>query len=357
MTNIKNRFLKRKRIIICLLLIVLLLGLGLLKTPLAKTSFAIQVKWSTKQCMFNISKFIQTKIRSINEGELVLISSTNSEFQIYSLLSDKNLLITKFNKKQWGTWNIDGWFLSSDGAIPSKYSEIIAGGGSEWEYVFRVKNKPEKECVFSGGNHGCEILKSFKIINPVDGSQIHLDEKKEVRLKHLIIEEETLLTLDGKETGQYARVKRIYMIAPSKIELETNFEFTSDVFMETSYVCMLPTSKQYGRNILFTNSGNIYSTPDFGQTLTTDSFKNFIGKEEATSVEIWGDKKPSYRIEVSIRDKEMVNDFNNELKTFYWDLNEYSNKLYFSVFDLGNCTKVHSGTKWKNKAVWKLITN
>ena len=29
----------------------------------------------------------------------------------------------------------------------------------------------------------------------------------------------------------------------------------------------------------------------------------------------------------------MVDNFNNQLKVFYWDLNKFSNKLYFSKFD------------------------
>ncbi|OPZ94810.1 MAG: hypothetical protein BWY74_00280 [Firmicutes bacterium ADurb.Bin419] len=353
----KKEYGKRKSIIICILPLLLLLGWGVLKTPLPKTSFAIQAKSTTKQCLLVISRFIQSRIRSIDDGELVLTSSNDSEFQIYNLLSNKNLLITKFDKKEWGTWNILGWSLSKDGAIPSKYSEDIAVGDTDWEYVFRVKTKPQDGCIFSGGNHGREVLKSFKLINSDDGSQIYLGENNEVKLRQLKIEEETLLTLDGKETSQYALVKRIYLIEPSKIELETNFEFTSDVFMGASYVCMFPISKTYGKNILFTNSGNIYSTPDSGQTLTTDSFNNFLGKEEATSVEIWGDKKPFYKFEVSIRNKEMVDNFSNELKTFYWDLNQDGNKLYFSKFDSENCMKVCRGTKWKNNAVWKLIVN
>lgn len=357
MDDTKKRLLKRINYIICLMFLFLLLGWGLLKTPLVKTSFAVQVKLATKQCMLSISKFIQTQIRSIDDGELVLIPSTDSEFQIYNLLSDKNLLITQFNKEEWGTWNILGWSLSSDGAIPSKHSEHIAAGDTDWEYVFRVKKKPEDECIFSGGNHGGEVLKSFRIINCDDGSQINLGEHNKVELKKLKIEEETLLTIDGKESGQYARVKRIYLVEPSKIELETNFEFTSDVLMKASYVCMFPVSKTYGKNILFTNSGNIYSTPECGQTLTTDNFNNFLGKEEATSVEIWGDKKPFYKFEVSIRDKEMVNNFDNDLKTFYWDLDNGINKLYFSKFDSAKYTKVCSGTKWKNNAVWKLTIN
>lgn len=354
MSGGRKIFSERKNIIVYLLLIVLLLGLVILKSPLVNTGIVSKFKLTARQCMLNLNKFIQIQLRSIKEGELVLISSSETEFDIYNVLSDKNLLITRFNKKDWGTWNIEGWHLSNDGALPSKHIETIAGGGSDWEYVFRVTSNPKRGSVFSGGNHEREILKSFKIINPVDGTEIQLDGKKRVKVKQLRIEEETILTLDGKETSQYARVERVYLIEPSKIELETNFEFTSDIYMELSYLCMLPASKQYGKNILFTNSGNIYSTPDYGQTLTKDNFKNFLGKEEATSVQIWGDEEP-YRIEVSIKDREMVNNFSNEFKTFYWDLNEYSNKLYFSIFDLGSPTKISSGTKWKNKAVWKLV--
>ena len=54
---------------------------------------------------------------------------------------------------------------SNDGFIPSN-SRTLMIGGSDWEYVFRVRRKDlGNNYVFSGGNHGLEKMKSFKLIN------------------------------------------------------------------------------------------------------------------------------------------------------------------------------------------------
>jgi hypothetical protein len=186
-------------------------------------------------------------------------------------------------------------------------------------------------------------------------SEIDLDKGKLIRLEKIQIEEETDLYFNETSDSKYATVKRTYLISPNKITLKTNFEFTSDIFMGTSYVCMLPILKNYGKYALFRESGNVYTTPSEGETLSKDGFDNFLGKEASTTVEVWGDAKPSYKFITLIRDSKMVDNFRNELKTFYWDLNECGNKLYFSKFDNENAQKIKKGTRWENYCEWCIV--
>lgn len=350
---LKKLFMKIMIVITALLVFSLLTVVVLVKTPLKNTQLGKATKSFVKSAINNTKSLIAAATRpSLKDNEMILTSPGEGVIQLYSLLPDKSLLITQFNKKEWGTWNIEGWFVSTDGFIPSSSQNLMVGGGSDWEYVFRVRKSLENNYVFSGGNHGLEKLKSLKLINPTDNSEINLEKGKLIRLQKLQIEEETDLNFDETSESKYANVKRTYLISPNKITLKTNFEFTSDIFMGTSYVCMLPTSKNYGRYALFKESGNIYTTPPVGETLSTNDIPNFLGKEAATTVEVWGDAKPSYKFITSIRDSEMVDNFKNELKTFYWDLNEYGNKLYFSRFDNENSQKIEKGTKWENYSEW-----
>ncbi|NLM60257.1 MAG: hypothetical protein GX194_14335, partial [Clostridium sp.] len=307
---LKKLFMKIMIVITALLVFSLLTVVVLVKTPLKNTQLGKATKSFVKSAINNTKSLIAAATRpSLKDNEMILTSPGEGVIQLYSLLPDKSLLITQFNKKEWGTWNIEGWFVSTDGFIPSSSQNLMVGGGSDWEYVFRVRKSLENNYVFSGGNHGLEKMKSFKLINPMDNSEINLEKGKMIRLEKLQIEEETDLSFDDTSNSKYANVKRIYSISPNKITLKTDFEFTSDIFMGTSYVCMLPTSKNYGRYALFKESGNIYTTPSEGETYTTNGFENFLGKEASTTVEVWGDAKPSYKFITSIRDSEMVDNF------------------------------------------------
>jgi len=268
-------------------------------------------------------------------------------------MREGNTLLTKFSKKEWGTWNIDGWFLT-EGRIPAENTVLLAGADTDWEYVFRVSEKPDAVCEFSGGNHGKESLNDITFINPQNDSEIVLPVNKTVEVECLRIVEKTSLFFDDNCTKKYADVQRKYFFLPSKIVLETEFSFLSDVYMGTSYVCMFPVPKEYGRYAKFMDTGNIVTTPGPGTTATTNTFENFLGKEKTKSVQIWGDINPSYKFNVWIENEEMVDNFNNKLKVFYWDMNRVSNKLYFSKYDNEAYTKIHSGTKWYNKAGWEI---
>lgn len=140
-------------IITTLLIFSLFTVFVLIKTPLKNTEFGKFTKSFVKSVINNTKSFLYADRPSLNENEIILTCQKEGVIQIYSLLSDKNLLITQLNKKAWGTWNIEGWFVSNNGFIPSSSQNLMVGGGSDWEYVFRVKKDLENNYVFSGGNH------------------------------------------------------------------------------------------------------------------------------------------------------------------------------------------------------------
>jgi hypothetical protein len=299
-------------------------------------------------------KTINSLFMTINKDQLIVYKNNDNKLDIYSLLPDKNILITKFSKKKWGTWNIDGWFIDDNGSIPTNSSHMLAGCGTDWEYVFRVKDNKKDVSSFSGGNHGKELLCNIKFLNGDNNSEICKFTGKQYKLKTLRILENTSLTLDENQTKKFADVKRIYTIYPTKIKLNTILTFTRDVYMDTSYVCMFPVTKDNGRHIKFNDTNNIYTTPQYGQTLSIQNNHNYLGKEKTLSAQIWGDSLANYKFPLSIKNEEMVDSFKNELKVFYWDLNKSVNKLYFSKYNFSEHRVIKSGTIWNNTAEWEL---
>ena len=170
-------------------------------SPLKNTRYGEYIKSIINRVIDNTKRDSRINVPPINEDEILITCPNETEIQIYSVLPDKSILTTKFNKKEWDVWNIEGWYVSMDGFIPSSSLELMAGGGSDWEYVFRVKNNADEYYTFSGGNHGLEKLRTFKLTNPIDDSQIELQEGKEIIYNRLIIEEDTSLYFDDSDTG------------------------------------------------------------------------------------------------------------------------------------------------------------
>lgn len=287
---------------------------------------------------------------STNTG-LTVFKKNEKTIDIYFSMTDGKSSFIRFEKKSNGTWNLRGWYLSRDKQIPSQKATLLAGSTSDWEYVLRVANKANGSYQFSGGSHGNEILQSFKLFDTEKSTDFSLNIGQKVHVSKLKIIEDTHLTMSGSK--KYASVRRTYIISPSKIDLYTDYNFISDVYVGTSYVCMIPITKTYGRNIKFIDTNNVYKTPESGRTLSTNEFSNYIGKEKTLSVEMWGDHNPSYRCIVGIENEEMADKFQNELKVFYWDINTTTNKLYFSKYDNEDYTQISKGTKWSNHAFWE----
>jgi hypothetical protein len=93
---------------------------------------------------------------------------------------------------------------------------------------------------------------------------------------------------------------------------------------------MVPMTKAYGNHIIFKGSYDTFDTPKEGKTEADTNISNYYGQEPAMGAQMWGDVNPAYRFFVKIKNSNMVDNFSNSLKTFYWDINKEANKLYFS---------------------------
>ena len=51
----------------------------------------------------------------------------------------------------------------------------------------------------------------------------------------------------------------------------------------------------------------------------------------------------------------MVDNFNNSLKVFLWDVNKFGNKLYYSKYETADAKKNSAGTEWNNTAGWEFV--
>lgn len=299
----------------------------------------------------------KVEIENIQEDNVELIRLYKNNDSLYTItcrLPDGNTLINLFTKKEWGTWNIGSWYaVKGDTNIPDE-NGFLAGGGSDFEYVFRVADGDGRSYKLSGGNHGSEKLVNIELVNDKN-SKINLKSGGKLELNSFRIIENTELYFDSSYSKKYAAVHREYTFSPLQIEMVSDFEFNTDVNLATSYVCMFPVSKRFGRYARFNDTGYLYTTPESGKTLTTGNFENYLGMDKTLSVDIWGDENPKYVFNVSIGNEDMVDYFRNKLKVFFWDGNVGENKLYFSKYDLDELTKIPAGTKWHNTAAWKLI--
>jgi len=293
------------------------------------------------------------------EKTFKLYMKSENEIELYSDIDENYCLITRFNKKDWGTWNICGWSkgkkINGKIAIPAKNSIVMAGTGTDWEYVLRVSGIGKSLFYFSGGNHANEELIDISFLIYPEGKNIELTPGQIIDITELKVIENTSLNIDEQGIKNYANVRREYSFRPYSIELSATFVFNTDVLIGASYVSMMPIKKEYGRYFMFDNIDSVYSTVPKGYTKSEPGKEYYLGKVEAVSTVFWGDANPDYKFRAWIESPEMVDYFKNELKTFVWDFNIYDNKLYYSKYDIQNPTKIEAGTIWKHIQGWEFI--
>ncbi|HHV95847.1 MAG TPA: hypothetical protein GXX37_05155 [Clostridiaceae bacterium] len=296
---------------------------------------------------------------SNQEEVFKLYIKNENEIELYSDIDESYCLITRFSKEEWGTWNIWGWLKGSktgnEISIPAENTTAMVGSGTDWEYVLRVSAINKSPLYFSGGNHGNEELVDITFIKYPNEEITELIPGQIIDIKDLKVIENTTLHINEEGIKNYADVKREYTFRPDSIELSSTFVFKRDVFVGTSYVSMFPIKKEYGRYFKFDNIDSVYQTDPQGKTKSKPGEAYYLGKVKALSTVFWGDINPEYKFRAWIKDVEMVNNFENELKTFVWDLNIYENKLYYSKYDIKNTTVVKAGTVWKNFQGWEFI--
>ncbi|MBO4501858.1 MAG: dockerin type I repeat-containing protein [Clostridia bacterium] len=252
-----------------------------------------------------------------------------------------------FDKKDWGTWNIGTWYIDN---------LRLAGGGTDWEYVFRAASSASSEIVWSGGNHGNETLVSLKFYEGTTGEEIDLSA---VGASHdfdcFVIKETTRLHW-GDASSYYANVVRTYKIIGRTIYLDVTYDFVKDCWYQLSYTCMFPVPKTHGLYIDFLNDDGTTAKAVSKKVGAADYSGPFYGNLPASAARIYGYQDTQYSFLVQVYTKnDSVNNFTNTNKLMYWDMNTNENKLYFTKFSMDSRTKVASGSHWDTACSWTLL--
>ncbi|PKM62609.1 MAG: hypothetical protein CVU97_04445 [Firmicutes bacterium HGW-Firmicutes-21] len=278
----------------------------------------------------------------IEEYPMTFQMTSAVEYKMSCTYEGKPLTLT-FNKKTWGTWNI--------GTL--SYNNVaMAGGGTDWEYVYRA-GQTASSTPFCGGNHENETLVEIKFYDGSTGQEIVLPVGQSVQINNLMIVEKTHIDYHQTTNG-FCDVVRTYIISGNKITLEVNYELTQNTYFGLSYTAMFPVHKNYGRYCKFlaedgTDLGTVTTLPANDPNYTSKFYYN----KAATTCIIWGDTNPEYKFAVQIYTvKDSVDNFKNYEKTFYWDMNSTQNKLYFSRYNSSSATLVQAGTKMDTKTSW-----
>ncbi len=284
----------------------------------------------------------QTAQATVKHTSSILYTLTTAD------ASGKNITLT-FDKKDWGTWNIGTWSI---GGLR------LAGGGTDWEYVYRASPSSSASVVWSGGNHGNESLVSLKFFEGTTGEEIDLSAVGASHtFERFVMQEQTTLNW-GDVSNYYANVVRTYTVVGRDIFLDVTYDFVKDCWYQLSYSCMFPVPKTHGLYIDFLNDDGTTAKAASLKVGAADYSGPFYGNLPASAAHIYGYKDTEYSFLIQVYTKnDSVDGFRNANKLMYWDMNTNENKLYFTKFDSNKSTKVASGTHWENSCSWTLLVN
>ena len=245
----------------------------------------------------------------------------------------------------WGMWNI-GTF-AYDG-------RNIAGGGTDWEYVYRASDKKTGGWVWSGGNHGCELFLGLEIYDGETGEKKELAKNGDSFKSRSVVLVEKSHMHWGDPNVWYAEVTRTYTVAGNRIELEVDYNYTRDSYFYLSYTCMFPVYKAYGRN------SRVYyvdgTTKDFKTTdgsVYSEYSDHFFSGNKSMKVMFWGDSNPNWKFDAEVHTLyDSLNNFSAASKTMIWDMNRVSDKLYFSKYDANTSSVIKAGERRHTKSSW-----
>lgn len=261
---------------------------------------------------------------------------------IHYTQSGKSIKVQLF-QTDWGTWNLGNMNIVDNGL-----EKNVIGGGTDWEYVFRVFNPINQNLEFTGGNHGSEICNSLVMYDSVTGLGVDLEVGESMYVNRLVIEEKTTILLANMDYLPYADVKRVYTIVGDTVNLDCEITFLRDVRMAQSYSAMACINKDFSRYINFGNTVQ-YNTGASG----TCSNK-YYGNTAASVCYLSGDDL-SATVTVGIyNEKDMTDNFSNRDKTFVWDMSDSYNKLYFSKYNMTILEAVPAGTVWNFGSYWRV---
>lgn len=252
-------------------------------------------------------------------------------------------------KNTWNMWNI-GTF-TYDGVY-------IAGGGTDWEYVFMAAGSNGGTTVWSGGNHGCETHLSLAVYDK-EGNLHDMKVGDSFTSKAIKIVEKSRLHL-GNEDNYYCEVTRTYHLAGNRISLDTDFHYVKDVWMTRAYTCMFPIYKPHGLNHTFYNvdgsekSGTTVPTADWLSKYKTEFTGANIGGNKALKVGFRSEQYSNWVFDVEVKTPyDSVNNFvDNAQATMLWDMCSWQDKLYFNKFTQGKYNKVSAGHNDGTRSEW-----
>lgn len=278
---------------------------------------------------------------AIEEYDMTFTATSAVEYKMNCTYEGKPLSLT-FDKKSWGTWNIGTWSYDSN---------ALAGGGTDWEYVYRSAATSNGALEFTGGNHGNEQLVEIKFYNGVTKQELALAVGNSTNIRNLMIVEKTKICFANTTTA-YCDVIRTYHVAGNNITLDVEYNYIKDVYFGLSYTCMFPIAKTYGLNIQF---NNLNGTKKNVETLKVGA-ADYSGPQygsAAVDCTMYGYVNNAYKFDVKVYTlADSCDDLKNTNKTFYWDMNATHNKLYFSKYDSNARTLVKAGDTMLTKSSW-----
>ncbi len=286
----------------------------------------------------------------------------------YSFVSESDVGKTTITLKEmaWGTFNLWEWNLVDKNST----KHTFLSGGTDLEYVYRVAKKQGGSVVWSGGNHGNEVLVSLEMYDGETGEKLDFSKKSSYTVNKLHIIEKTKLLwcadTDGDGYGYknknsdsytqsdvYAEATRKYTVTGAQVRLNVDYEYLQDTYYGISYTCMFPIAKKYGLYAdMFDAEGKLLSTVYTAEVGKADYSGPMNSGNKATRALIYGKTDSRYQFDVHINTPQgSLENQKNSFLTAFWDMNTTQNKLYFSKGD-NTFSQYKADSECHTECVW-----
>lgn len=306
----------------------------------------------------------------IESHEMTITRVNKSRYKIDSETEAGKFSVT-LDEKTWSTFNLGAISLVDKQGT----AHIFTGGSTDLEYVYRTQKTAGGKVVWSGGNHGNEVLVSLKFYDAETEQEIVLDKdgaSAKVNKLH-VIEKTKLLFKDdtdgdgygyrdkNKETytedDVYAEVTRKYTFVGPQFKLNVDYKYEKDTYYQLSYTCMFPIEKKYGLYAdMFDKDGNKVSTIETKKVGSPNYDGPMNSGNAATRAVMYSTTYPQYKFDVQVTThKDSLENQKNSFKTAFWDMNTTSNKLYLSKYDTNSSTKVAAGSEFHTECIWTFV--
>ncbi|MBO4453299.1 MAG: hypothetical protein J5793_05135 [Clostridia bacterium] len=268
----------------------------------------------------------------------------------YSQTFDKKNEYTEGSSvANWGTWNIGTSYYDGN---------RLAGGGTDWEYVYRVSNG-QGGWLWSGGNHGNEKFLSLQVFDSGTGEEHDLAVGQSFTAKGITLVEKTRMH-KGDPNDYYAEVTRTYRLYGTAIMLDVDYHYVKDTAFYMSYTCMFPVYKTYGRHSrIYATDGSWHDNYTTDGTVYEPYGDHYDRGNRSLHVVFWGDSQPTWKYDVEVFTPfDSTDNFSNTSKTMVWDMNQVSDKLYVSKYELtviSDSATLKAGSNVGTRTQWKFF--